>query len=176
MIVQPVEIVDRAELLSVAVSTGLFSATDAETLLGGVLDQLAAGGLGDGHSALACRHAARGAVVGWTYFAPDPYAAGVWNVWWLGVVPKAQGSGAGRVLLQAAEHAAHASGARLVVVETSSKDSQSRARRFYAKEGYSLCGIVPGFYAEGDDKVIFCRKPREAERGAGADSRWRLAE
>ena len=162
MIVQPVDLGDRAALLSVAVSTGLFSEADAEALLGGVLDQLATGGLGDGHSALASRLSIGGAVAGWTYFAPDQYAEGVWNVWWLGVIPEAHGSGVGRALLQAAENAALASGARIVVVETSSKDSQARARRFYAKEGYSECGTVPDFYGDGDHKVIFSRKPRKA--------------
>ncbi len=163
MNVVPVEILDRTALLDVAVKTGLFALDDAEALLGGVLDQLSTGALPLGHAALACRSSQQSNVIGWTYFAPDQYAEGVWNVWWLGVVPDSQGNGAGSLLLRAAESFAQSAGARIVVVETSSKDSQARARKFYAKEGYTECGCVPDFYGEGDHKIIFSRRPRKTE-------------
>lgn len=153
---------DRAPLLAIAVATGLFTADEADGLLGGVLDQLASSSLPAGHSALLCRMVPGSAVVGWTYFAPDPHAGGVWNVWWLGVEPASQGAGAGALLLRRAEAQAAAEGGRLMIVETSAKAPQARARRFYAKEGYSECGCVPDFYGEGDDKVIFARRPRSA--------------
>ncbi len=161
MNIVPVEPADRSSLLAVAVQTGLFSADDAEALLGRVLDDLAAGALPDGHTALVCRHQPNTAVLGWTYFAPDQYADGVWNVWWLGVSPESQGVGVGRSLLHAAESWAHAEGARIIVVETSSQAPQARARQFYAKAGYAECGCVPDFYGEGDHKVIFSRRPRK---------------
>jgi ribosomal protein S18 acetylase RimI-like enzyme len=101
-------------------------------------------------------------VVGWTYFAPDAYADGVWNVWWLGVEPASHGAGVGALLLRQAEAQAASEGGRLMVVETSAAPSQARARRFYVKEGYSECGCVPDFYGEGDDKVILARRPRPA--------------
>jgi ribosomal protein S18 acetylase RimI-like enzyme len=160
MLPAPVSSTDRAALLAVATATGLFSAEEAEGLLGGILDQLASGALPEGHAALACRQAADGTILGWTYFAPDPHAEGVWNVWWIGVAPAAQGLGVGRSLLLAAEAQAAARGARVVVIETSAKDGQARARRFYAREGYAECGRVPDFYAEGDHKVLFARRPR----------------
>lgn len=171
MNVVPVEPVDRSALLAVAVKTGLFSPDDAEVLLGGVLDQLAAGTLPGGHAALACRTLPDAEVIGWTYFAPDQYAEGVWNVWWLGVSTEAHGMGAGQSLLRAAESHAHAAGARIVVVETSSGDAQARARMFYAKEGYAECGGVPDFYGDGDHKVIFSRRPRKTEPGVVAELR-----
>lgn len=171
MNVRAVDIADRSALVGVAVRTGLFSQDEAELLLGGVLDQLIRGSLPPGHAALACRDAAGEHVIGWTYFAPDQHADGVWNVWWLGVVPEALGTGAGALLLRAAEASALSGGARIVVVETSSKDSTARARRFYWKEGYAECGVVPDFYGVGDHKVIFSRQPRETEPSDGAESR-----
>ncbi len=162
MIIEPVNISERSALLAVAVETGLFAPTDAEALLGNVLDQLYAGTLPDGHAALTCRTRADGGVQGWTYFAPDQYAEGVWNVWWLGVIPEAHGTGVGGALLRAAESRALRAGARIVVIETSSKESQARARRFYSKEGYAECGRVPDFYGEDDHKVIFSRRPRSS--------------
>jgi ribosomal protein S18 acetylase RimI-like enzyme len=171
MKVHPVNITDRSALVGVAVRTGLFSLDDAEALLGGILDQLTDGSLPLGHAALACRDTASEAVIGWTYFAPDQHADGVWNVWWLGVDPEAHGAGAGPSLLRAAEAAALSGGARIVVIETSSKDSLARARRFYSKQGYRECGVVPDFYSDGDHKVIFSRQPRETEPSDGAESR-----
>ncbi len=161
MNVQPVNFADRSALIRVAVRTGLFSQEDAEELLGGVLDQLSGGSLPPGHTALACQDTSSNTLIGWTYFAPDQYADGVWNVWWLGVAPEAQGTGAGRSLLRSAEACALSGGARIVVIETSSKETQARARRFYTKEGYAECGTVPDFYGYDDHKVIFSRRPRK---------------
>lgn len=153
---------DRAALLQIASTTGLFTPEAAEALLGGILDQIHGGELGDGHTALVCRERASQRILGWTYLAPDTYADGVWNVWWIGVDPHAQGIGAGRALLRAAEGHAAQAGARLMIIETSSLAPQARARQFYALQGYAECGRVPAFYGEGDDKVIFARRPRAA--------------
>jgi ribosomal protein S18 acetylase RimI-like enzyme len=169
MNLQPASAADRSTLLEVAVSTALFTTEDAEALLGGILDQLQSHRLPAGHAAVACRSVVDGPIVGWTYFAPDQHADGVWNVWWIGVAPDSHGSGAGSLLLLHAEAEAAAAGARLVVIETSSLDSQARARRFYAREGYLECGVVPDFYAEGDHKVIFARRPRPAAAVGKAD-------
>lgn len=162
MRVEPVTFTERTQLLAIAIATGLFTADEAEGLLGGVLDRLASRDLAPGDSALVCRTLPGGTVVGWTYFAADQHADGVWNVWWLGVDPGSHGTGAGALLLRHAEAHAAAQGGRLMIIETSAKDSLARARRFYAKEGYSECGCIPDFYGEGDDKVIFSRRPRAA--------------
>lgn len=154
---QPVTPTDRDALLAVAVETGLFTAPEAEGLLGGILDALAAGDLPDGSAALACRLVAGGPVVGWCYFSPDAHAEGVWNLWWLGVEPSAHGRGVGTSLLRSAEATARQHGARMMIIETSSMDSQARARRFYSREGYADVGRVPDFYGSGDDKIIYHR-------------------
>ena len=158
MQIEPVSPADRVTLLTVATRTGLFSAEDAESLLGGVLDGLAAGALAEGSIAFVSRPAPSAPANGWTYLAPDDHAAGVWNLWWLGVDPDAHGTGAATALVRRAEAHARDRGARLMIIETSSLDSQARARRFYAREGYAAVGQVPDFYGTGDDKIIFCRR------------------
>ncbi len=157
MMIEPHRADERAQLLSLAVQTGLFSAAEAEALLGSVLDALAAGSLPEGHQTMTCRAAAGGPALGWSYVAPDPYADGVWNVWWIGVAPDHQGTGVSRRLLEHVEHTVRAAGARVVVIETSDKAAQARARRFYAKFGYTECGRIPDFYARGEAKVIYAR-------------------
>ncbi|MBX9787833.1 MAG: GNAT family N-acetyltransferase [Pirellulales bacterium] len=157
MIITPVQEHEKAALLSLAVSTGLFTPEDAEGLLGGVLDSLAAGELPEGHNAVACRESRDDAANGWSYYAPDPYADKVWNVWWIGVRPDHHGGGAGQALLSHIEQAATASGVRVIVIETSDQALLARARSFYVKLGYEERGRIPDFYADGDSKVIFSR-------------------
>jgi ribosomal protein S18 acetylase RimI-like enzyme len=148
---------ERSALLSLAVSTGLFTREDAEGLLGGVLDSLNAGELPAGHAAIACRESDDGPAVGWSYFAPDPYSENVWNVWWIGVHPSHHGKGVGRAILYHVEHAAKAAGARVIVIETSDQATLARAREFYEKLGYEERGRIPDFYAKDEAKVIFSR-------------------
>ena len=149
---------DRSQLLQLAVDTTLFTAEEAESLLGQILDGFASENMPQGHEA-ACYFGSGGeAPVGWCYFAPDDHAEGVWNLWWLGVTPKLHGSGAGHELLAHVERRVETEGGRLLVIETSASNELSRARRFYASHGYAECGRVPHFYAENESKVIFARQ------------------
>ncbi|MBD2107024.1 GNAT family N-acetyltransferase [Nodosilinea sp. FACHB-13] len=157
MIITGVRESEREELLSLAVSTGLFTPEDAEGLLGGILDGLAAGGLPEGHMAVACRKSHDSEAIGWSYYAPDPYAENILNVWWIGVAPEHHGSGAGHVLLLHIEKEARDQGVRVVVIETSDQAPMARARKFYDKQGYAERGRIPDFYGQGDAKVIFSR-------------------
>jgi ribosomal protein S18 acetylase RimI-like enzyme len=157
MVITPVSAHERPALLRLAVDTGLFTSEDAEQLLGGVLDSLSARELPAGHAAVACRMAPDSDAIGWTYFAPDPYAAQVYNLLWIGVDPRKHGTAAGHALLSFVEREAAAQGARVVVIETSDQPSLARARAFYAKLGYLERGRIPDFYAAGEAKVIFSR-------------------
>ncbi|MGL4577271.1 MAG: GNAT family N-acetyltransferase [Burkholderiaceae bacterium] len=149
---------ERASLLSIAVSTGLFETSEAEALLGDVIDGIASGALGQERKAVACRVESSGPAEGWSYFAPDQYAEGVWNVWWIGVRPTRHGSGLGKQLLEYVESLIALAGGRLVVIETSDSPPLARARRFYASNGYIECGSVPHFYSDGEAKVIFAKR------------------
>jgi ribosomal protein S18 acetylase RimI-like enzyme len=157
MLLQPAKPNEREELLTIAVRTGLFSREEAEGLLGSVLEELAAERLPEGHATVTCRATPDGPVMGWAYFAPDPYADRVWNLWWIGVLPEHQGTGAGRALLTHAESVATQAGARVLVIETSDLEPMARARRFYLNASYSERGRIPDFYSKGEAKVIFSR-------------------
>lgn len=157
MLIEPVFEKERDHLLDIAVKTGLFTPSDAEGLLGNVLTQLATGALPEQHAAVACRSHSGGVALGWAYFAPDPYAESVWNLWWIGVLPQHHGSGAAQALLQHVEKVAAEAGARLLIIETSDLEPMARARRFYQKSGYLERGCIPQFYSENESKVIFSR-------------------
>lgn len=148
---------ERASLLSLAVATERFTMPEAEGLLGGLLDAYSQGGLGDGHIVVVAANPDTGAAQGWSYFAPDPYADGVWNLWWIGTHPDAHGTGVGTALLHVVEDHVRQHGARVLVIETSDQDGLARARRFYEREGYTARGTIPDYYAPGDGKVIFSK-------------------
>ncbi|MBX9584884.1 MAG: GNAT family N-acetyltransferase [Gemmataceae bacterium] len=156
--IRPAAPADTPALVALAAATGIFKPGEAEALLGGVLDALHAGQLGDGHRADVWVDGPDGTPAGWVYFAPTPNADRVWDLWWIGVDPARQGRGVGTGLLRHVEAAARAAGGRLLVIETSSLPALDPTRRFYAKHGYAACGRVPDFYADGNDKVITAKR------------------
>lgn len=159
MPITPVHPTDQNALIQLAVATGLFTEAEATDLLGGVLAAHWAGELPPGHQVAACRADLASAPLGWCYFAPDDHADGVWNLWWVGVAPAHHGTGVGARLLDHVEAAVKAAGGRLLIIETSDGDGLARARRFYQGRGYRPCGCIPDFYAEGEAKLVFARRP-----------------
>lgn len=67
-----------------------------------------------------------------------------------------QRQGIGEKLLHFVEANAREAGGRLVLIETSSLFHATQL--FYGKLGYSRCGQVPNFYADGDSKVIYAKQ------------------
>lgn len=156
--IRPAAPADTPALVALASATGIFNPCEADALLGGVLTELHAGRLGDGHRADVWAEGPDAAPAGWVYFAPTPHADGVWDLWWIGVDPARQGQGVGGDLLRHVEDAARAAGGRVLVIETSAKPAFDQTRQFYAKHGYAACGRVSDFYADGDDKVINAKR------------------
>lgn len=148
-----------AALVEVGRATGLFSAEEADALLGATLAGLADGSLAaDSHAALVAEGGAGDSPLGWCYLARDAQADRVWELMWIGVTRAAEGtSGAGSALLKAAEALASERGARLLLISTSSTPATARARAFYERKGFARCGAIPDYYAAGDDKVIYSR-------------------
>ncbi len=93
--------------------------------------------------------------MGVAYFAPEPYAYGTWNLYFIAVHPDRQGEGRGATLLRHVEQTLAARGARVLLVETSGVPNFERTRAFYRKQGYDEEARIREFYKAGDDKVIF---------------------
>ena len=104
-------------------------------------------------------------LIGYACFGPTPSTSGTFDLYWLAVRPAAQGRGAGRALLQWVEAGLQERGARLLVVETSSRTEYSQAREFYARGGYTEAARVRDFYAPADDRVILTTRLTARERG-----------
>lgn len=68
-----------------------------------------------------------------------------------------QQSGIGTQLLAEVESRLAAEGARLIVVETSSRPDYAPTRGFYEARGYTRRATIPAYYAPGDDLVIYTK-------------------
>ena len=95
-----------------------------------------------------------GGLLGYACFGPTPATDGTYDLYWLAVDPVAQGRGAGRALVRWVERELTARGARLLVVETSSRTDYANTREFYARGGYVEAARVRDFYAPADDRII----------------------
>jgi hypothetical protein len=49
-------------------------------------------------------------------------------------------------------------GGLLVLVETASKESYARTRRFYQSLGYCEIARIRDYYRTGDDKIIYAKR------------------
>ena len=85
--------------------------------------------------------------------------------------PSAQGTGAGTRLLEDVERRIQDEQARLLVVETSSRDDYEATRGFYRARGYAVAAELGNFYAPGDDRVIFTKRFHSPHEGRGAAAR-----
>jgi ribosomal protein S18 acetylase RimI-like enzyme len=87
-----------------------------------------------------------------------PATVGTWHLYWIAVHPSHHGTGAGPALAAFAESFVLDRAGYLIIAETSSQPAYARARRFYAKHGYSELSRIPDYYRPGDDLVLFARR------------------
>lgn len=146
---------DALAICGLAVDNGMFAPDDLgefEEMLQGYLD-----GSLDTHRWIVGQDDV-GRVVGAAYYAPEPFADRVWNLYFLAVQPGRHRSGIGADLVSHVEQSLRSAGeqvARVLVVETSSTDQYEAARRFYEREGFDREARVREFYGPGDDKIVF---------------------
>ena len=107
-------------------------------------------------------------LVGYACYGPTPSSDATFDLYWIAVHPSAQGRGDGSRLIAEVERRLRERDARLLVVETSSRDSYRHTRRFYEARGYTLAARCRDFYAADDDREIYCKRLRIADCGSKA--------
>ena len=142
---------DTAAVMAIATAIDLFEPGEAEAI-GGLLEEYFAGTLGEGHTWIVLENFG---IAGVAYFAPEQFAEGTWNVYFIAVHPDRQREGNGANLLTYVEQHLSAQGERLLLVETSGLPALAAARAFYRKQGYEEEARIREFYSAGDDKIIF---------------------
>lgn len=110
-------------------------------------------------------------LLGFTFYGPTPCTIGTWDLYWIAVRPEAQRSGIGRALLERTEARMRDEGARLSVIETSSRAEYGPTRQFYLACGYHQTARVPDYYEHGDDLVIYTRRLDQPRNGRSATAR-----
>ena len=72
--------------------------------------------------------------------------------------PEFQGEGGGSQLLDEVERRLRQREARLLVVETSSRDDYAPTRHFYEARRYDRAAALADYYAPGDHRVIYTKR------------------
>ena len=95
---------------------------------------------------------------GYVVYGTVPITADVWELYWFAVDNSIRGQGIGRKLWEAAENKMWEAGARLLVLETSSKSGYERTNLFYKRAGYEVVGLIKDFYMIGDDQITYAKR------------------
>lgn len=142
---------DQAKLLAIAAATGLFTPPELDgfgEMIGEHFDSEGA----EDHCWIADDE---DGLVGAAYYAPETFAEGVWNLYFIGILPSEQGKGRGTALIRHVEADLRERGERLLLVETSSLESFEQTRSFYHQNGYHQEAKIRDYYNAGEDKIIF---------------------
>ncbi|HVT03690.1 MAG TPA: N-acetyltransferase [Thermoanaerobaculia bacterium] len=97
---------------------------------------------------------------GYVCFGPTPLTDGVYDLYWIAVDPRRQGQGVGKLLLKFVENEVRSRNGRMLLIETSSKETYGATIRFYESNGYEEISRIKDFYRIEDDKIVFCKQLR----------------
>lgn len=143
---------DIPSVRTVALATDLFTAEEWPEVEG-VMSSSVRGELED-HTWLVVEDD-DATVVGAAYFAPEPFAHRMWNLYFLGVAPASQGNGIGAAIVAHVEQVLRDRDERVLIVETSGVPAFKATRKFYRNQGYAEEARIREFYGPDDDKVVF---------------------
>ena len=147
----------RTQVAEIVASTGLFRPDEIDVALEVFDDYCSAPGQ-DYWAVAAFSDDER--LAGFAFYGPTPCTVDTWDLYWIVVRPDNQGLGIGRGLIERLEQQIRSAGARLCVIETSSRDDYSSTRGFYLACGYAEVARVADFYDTGDDRVTYAKQFR----------------
>jgi ribosomal protein S18 acetylase RimI-like enzyme len=94
-------------------------------------------------------------VLGFISFGDVPLTRKVFEIYWIGVSPRARRCGIGRKLINACKRALKKETARLLLLETSSQERYGGTRDFYHACGFTVESEIKDYYKPNDDLVVF---------------------
>jgi ribosomal protein S18 acetylase RimI-like enzyme len=163
---------DRARIAELLLSTGVFSREEIAVALQLFDEDVTHEERGGADDAQHARdYEFMGAfdgerLIGYACVGPTPATDGTFDLYWLAVDSSFQGKGVGRALVREVERELHSRGARLLLVETSSRPDYENTRQFYARCGYTEAARIKDFYAPADDRIMLTIRLTTRERGA----------
>jgi GNAT superfamily N-acetyltransferase len=153
---------DRVRIEGITRAVGLFREDEILVALE-VFDEAVGGRAGNTYSVLGAE--VDGLLAGWICWGPTPCTLGTYDLYWMAVDPRIQGTGVGTALLGEMERRLQGL-ARLIIIETTGRPDYSGTRAFYQGRGYSPVASIADFYAPGDDQVVFVKRVG-GKRGSG---------
>jgi ribosomal protein S18 acetylase RimI-like enzyme len=160
MKIRPVEARDRDRIHDILVATARFTDEEVRCAIELVDSALEHPEKGDYlvHVLDAPDSGPKRMVQGYVCFGATPMTDGVFDLYWIAVDPNQQGQGFGQLLLRFVENEVRRQRGRMLLIETSSKESYGPTLRFYQRSGYDEISRIKDFYRIEDDKVVFCKK------------------
>lgn len=153
--IRPTEPADTQSLVALAAKTDVFKPLELVALEEVLCDYFAT------NKALGHRSVTfvdEGKVQGFAYFAPAAMTDRTWYLWWIAVTTDVQTRGIGSQMIAHVEQEVREQRGRVLLVETSSLAHYEPARKFYARHGYAQEATLRGYYAAGDDMVVFSKQ------------------
>ena len=160
MNIRPAEPRDRERIHEILIATGRF--TDEEVLCAIELVDISFQHPEKGEYIVHVATSADGMIQGYVCYGPTPLTDGVYDLYWIAVDPRRQGQGYGQILLKFVENEVRRLQGRMLLIETSSKESYGPTMRLYERSGYDEISRIKDFYRIEDDKVVFCKRLAEA--------------
>ena len=162
---------DRARVTELLVSTAVFSPEEVDVALQLFDASMRPDGAAGADDAQLADYEFTGAfegerLIGYACAGPTPATEGTFDLYWLAVDAAAQGKGIGTTLVREVERGLRERGARMLLVETSSRPDYSNTRAFYARCGYTEAARIKDFYAPADDRIMLTTRLTTRERGA----------
>ena len=145
----------RAIRTLVSGSTELFSAFEADIAEELAVESILKGADNSGYHFILAEDGER--LLGYTCYGPIGCTVNRFDLYWIVVDAGIRGKGVGTKLMKKTEDKIIALGGERLYIETSFRVVYEPTRRFYQKCGYRVAAILQDFYAQGDDKVIFCK-------------------
>ena len=158
MNIRPAEEKDRDRIHEILLATGRFTPEEVQCAIELVDECLQRPEKGDYIVHVADSPDAAVPVSGYVCYGATPLTDGVYDLYWIAVDPRYQGQGVGQVLLRFVENEVRKLRGRMLLIETSSKDSYGPTLRFYERAGYDEISRIKDFYRIEDDKVVFCKR------------------
>ncbi len=156
--IRPIEANDREAVRGLIDGTGAFKPQEVDVAMELVDIALTRTGQDDYHPLVLEEE--DGTVAAYACFGKNPMTKATFDLYWLATRADRMGKGYGRKIVAFVEEEVKRRGGRLLVIETSSKESYGNTREFYIKIGCALAAQLPGYYDEGDDKLIYLKKIR----------------
>ena len=146
---------DQYPLLELARQTGVFKPLEIDALEE-VLNDYHATNHAHGHRSITYEDS--GQILGFAYYAPAAMTDHAWYLYWIAVSKRTQARGIGGALLRFIEDDIRQRHGRILLIETSSLPHYELTRKFYLKHQYEQVAVLPDYYADGDDMVVFRKR------------------